>query len=46
MAVVDAWPVPWAQYGCRGGVAIPLCVLWLPWGRGRSPGPVWPPWRR
>jgi len=31
--------VPWAPYGVREGVAGPLDPIWLPWGRGRSPGP-------
>jgi len=39
MAAVLAWPVHWAPYGRRGGVAGPLGPVWPPWGRGRSPGP-------
>jgi len=39
MATVGAWPVSWAPYGRRGGVASPLGPVCLPWGRGRSPGP-------
>jgi len=48
MIAVGSWPVPWVPYGCRGGVAGPMGPIWLPWGRGRSPGPrnaavgVWP----
>jgi len=38
MAAVGAWPVPWAQYGRRRGVAGLLGPVWPPWGRGRSPG--------
>jgi len=38
MAAVGAWPVPWAPYCRRGGVAGPLGPAWLPWGHGRSPG--------
>jgi len=30
MATVGAWPVPFAPYGRRGGVAHPLCTVWLP----------------
>ena len=51
MAAVGAWPVPWATYGRRGGVAGPQGPVWPPMGRGRSPGPrvagvgAWPvPW--
>ena len=39
-----AWPVPWASYGCRGSVACPLGHVSPPWGRCRSPLPVWLPW--
>jgi len=39
MAVMWEWPVPWASYGFRGGVAGPLFPVWQPWGCGRSPGP-------
>jgi len=39
MAAVGAWPVPWASYGSRGGVAGPLGPVWRPWGLGRSPWP-------
>ena len=46
MATVGAWPVPWAQYASRGGVAGPLGPTWSPRGRGRSLSPVCPPWRR
>jgi len=38
MATAGAWPVPWAPYSCRGGVGGFLHTVWLPWGRGRSPG--------
>jgi len=38
LAAVEAWPVPWARSGCRGGVAGPLKPVWLSWGRGRSFG--------
>ena len=38
-AALGAWPVQWALYGRRGGVAGPLGPEWPPWGRGRSPGP-------
>jgi len=30
MAAVGAWPVPFALYGRRGGVARPLSLLWPP----------------
>jgi len=36
---VGAWLVPWVPCGRLGGVAGPLTPVWLPWGRGRSPGP-------
>jgi len=35
---VGEWPTSWAQYGRRGGVACSLGPVWLPWGRGPSPG--------
>jgi len=44
VAAVWACPVPWGSCGRRGGVAVPLGLVWPPWGRGRSPGPrvvVW-----
>jgi len=41
-----AWPVPWAPYGRRGGVARPLGPVWPPWVCGPSLGPVLPPWLR
>jgi len=39
MATVRSWPVPWAPYGRRGGVAGPLGPVRPPLGRGQSPGP-------
>jgi len=39
MATVEAWPVHWAPYGRRGGVACPLGPAWPPWGCGRFPRP-------
>jgi len=35
MAALEAWLVPWAPYGRRGGEARPLCPVWPP--RGRCP---------
>jgi len=39
MAAAGAWPVPWAPYGSRGGVAYPLDTVWPPWGVAGSLGP-------
>ena len=39
MAAVSAWAVPWAPYGCRGGVVVPLGLVSPPWGCGLSLGP-------
>jgi len=51
VAAVGAWPVLWAPYGRRGGVAGPMGPEWPPFGRGWSPEPrmvavgAWPfPW--
>jgi len=51
MAAVGACLFPWAPYGRRKGVAVPLGPVWPPLGRGRSPWTrmasvgVWPvPW--
>jgi len=46
MDAVWAWPVSWAPYGRRGGVASALGPVWPPWGRGRFLGSVWLPWER
>jgi len=46
MAAVWAWPVPWALYGRREGVARPQRPVWPTWGRGLSPRLVWLPWGR
>jgi len=34
MIDVGVCPLSWALYGRRGGVAGPLGLVWLPWGRG------------
>jgi len=39
MAAMEAWWVPWAPYGFRGGVADSLGLVRLPLLRGPSPGP-------
>jgi len=40
VAVLEAWPVPYASWGHRGGVAGPLCPVGGPWGRGWPLGPL------
>jgi len=32
IAAVGAWLVYWVPYGCRGGMAGPLGLVWPPWG--------------
>jgi len=39
VASVGAWPVPWALWVHRGGVAGPLGSVLPLWKRGRFPGP-------
>ena len=39
MVAVGAWPVPWAPYGRRGYVDVPLGPVWPPWRRRQSRGP-------
>jgi len=46
MAAVEAWPVPWAPYVRRGGVALPLAPCGRRGGLALHLGPVWPPWGR
>jgi len=39
LAIVGAWLFPWALAGRRWSVTRPQGLVWLPWGRGPSPGP-------
>jgi len=46
MAAVGVWPVPWALFDCRGGVAGNLDLSGRREGVVDPLGPVWPPFRR
>jgi len=46
VAAVEAWLVPWATCGCRGGVADPVGFCGCRGGVAGPLGFVWPPWGR
>jgi len=46
MVAVGAWPVAWAPYGCRGGVAAPQGLIWPRVDEASPLGPVWSLWGR